>query len=90
MVAVSDTSPISNLALIGRLDLLRAQFEQVWIPDAVMAEFDRIPSPLAKASIEQALQAGWLQCRLVESSGLGRGNTAKRTGVDDNGSCTRD
>lgn len=27
MLVVSNTSPISNLALIGRLDLLRDQFE---------------------------------------------------------------
>jgi predicted nucleic acid-binding protein len=38
MVAVSDTSPISNLAFIGRLELLLSQFEEVCIPEAVRAE----------------------------------------------------
>jgi hypothetical protein len=32
MVAVSITSPISNLAITGRLDLLRSQFSQVLVP----------------------------------------------------------
>jgi len=37
----SDTSPVSNLALIDRLDLLRVQFELVWIPNAMKTELDR-------------------------------------------------
>src|ERR1039458_6446764 len=60
MVAVSDTSPISNLSMIGCLDLLRSQFSQVLIPEAVRTELERMPNPEAKASIEGALQNGWL------------------------------
>ena len=37
-LVVSDTSPLLNLALIGRLDLLRAQFEVVTIPEHVWSE----------------------------------------------------
>jgi len=58
MVAVSDTSPISNLAFIGRLDLLLSQFEEVCIPEAVRAELEGMPNLEARSSIEQALQAG--------------------------------
>jgi uncharacterized protein len=65
MVAVSDTSPISNLSIIGRLDLLRSQFSQVLIPEAVRTELERMPNPEAKALIENALQDGWLSCRAV-------------------------
>jgi predicted nucleic acid-binding protein len=43
MFAVSDTSPISNLAIIGRLDLARTRFEKIWIPASVEAELDRLP-----------------------------------------------
>lgn len=43
MPAVSNTSPISNLACIGRLDLLREQLGEVWIPFAVEAELRQIP-----------------------------------------------
>jgi hypothetical protein len=65
MVAVSDTSPISNLSMTGRLDLLRSQFSQVLIPEAVRTELERMPNPEAKASIENALRDGWLLCRAV-------------------------
>ena len=70
MVAVSDTSPISNLAFIGRLDLLLSQFEEVSIPEAVRAELEGMPNLEARFSIEQALQAGWLRCRSVGNQQL--------------------
>lgn len=38
MIVVSDTSPILNLARIGRLELLPALYQQVIIPQAVHAE----------------------------------------------------
>lgn len=38
MIVVSDTSPILNLARIGRLDLLRSLYGQVFIPNAVFEE----------------------------------------------------
>lgn len=41
MIVVSDTSPILNLALIGRLDLLVSLYRQVLIPPAVARELVR-------------------------------------------------
>jgi uncharacterized protein len=38
MPAVSNTSPILNLAIIRQLDLLRRQFGEVLIPLAVLVE----------------------------------------------------
>ena len=38
MIVVSDTSPILNLARIGRLELLASLYRQVLIPPAVHAE----------------------------------------------------
>jgi len=70
MLVVSNTSPVANLALIERLDLLRDQFERVWIPDAVREELDHLPSATAKASIERARQEGWLQLRSIENAQL--------------------
>ena len=70
MVAVSDTSPISNLALIERLSLLTSQFREVCIPEAVQAELARMPNPKAKSAIEQALHSGWLRCRAVSNKRL--------------------
>jgi predicted nucleic acid-binding protein len=34
-LVVSDTSPLLNLALIGRLDLVERQFETVMAPERV-------------------------------------------------------
>jgi uncharacterized protein len=68
MVGVSNTSPISNLAITGRLALLRSQFSQVLIPEAVRTELERMPNLEAKASIEDALRNGWLLCRAVANS----------------------
>ena len=38
MIVVSDTSPISNLIIIGRLDILRSVFSEVLLPPSVDAE----------------------------------------------------
>jgi uncharacterized protein len=35
LIVVSDTSPLMNLALIGRLDLLALLYHEVLIPPAV-------------------------------------------------------
>jgi predicted nucleic acid-binding protein len=61
MAAVSDTSAISNLALIGRLELLRNQFQTVWIPEAVAAELDRLTDTDARAAIQAAIQEAWIR-----------------------------
>jgi predicted nucleic acid-binding protein len=61
MLVVSNTSPISNLALIGRLDLLRCQMGEVWIPSAVRLEILDLPDTHARAAIQLAIQEGWLR-----------------------------
>jgi predicted nucleic acid-binding protein len=38
VIVVSDTSPITNLAAIGQLDLLRRLYQNVIIPAAVYSE----------------------------------------------------
>ncbi|HKZ70543.1 MAG TPA: DUF3368 domain-containing protein [Anaerolineales bacterium] len=61
MLVVSNTSPILNLAIVRRLDLLRLQFETVLIPPAVREEL-RLDSELPGVSEAQAaLQSGWLR-----------------------------
>jgi len=65
MVAVSNTSPISSLSIIGRLELLRSQFSEVLIPEAVRTELERMPIPSAKALIESAIRDRWLRRRDV-------------------------
>ena len=61
MLAPSDTSPISNLASIGHLNLLQSQFGAVWISAAVREELTAHPDQAARQAIEQALQEQWLR-----------------------------
>ena len=66
MLVVSDTSPVLNLATIGRLDLLYQQFGKVWLPQAVTDEL-RIEQDLpGSAAVRQAWQAGWLASEPVK------------------------
>jgi len=61
MPVVSNTSPILNLAIIGKLSLLQGQFEAIWIPSAVIDEL-RIQEKLPGFSeIRMALEEGWLR-----------------------------
>ncbi len=61
MPAASNTSPLSNLAILDRLDLLREQFGEVLIPPAVQAELKRHPDSTAKTRLEAALKQNWLR-----------------------------
>jgi len=70
MAAVSNTSPISNLAIIGRLDLLRSQFGALIIPSAVLTELDALQDEGARHAIKQALRVGWMQHRTLSDSRL--------------------
>ena len=60
MRVVSNTSPVSNLAIIGRLALLRAKFGTVIIPEAVASELSRLTHAAGAGAIRQALIDGWL------------------------------
>jgi predicted nucleic acid-binding protein len=55
MIVVSDTSPVTALITVGRVELLRELFTEVFIPQAVRAELLRTHSSLPD----------WLQCRQV-------------------------
>ena len=70
MPAVSNTSPISNLACIGRLDLLRVQFGEIWIPPAVEDELLQIPMATVRDTIDVARQDGWLTVRPATEASL--------------------
>ncbi len=59
MVIVSDTSPISNLFRIGRLELLQLVYGKVVVPEAVMREL----LELEKRGIDLSsiTQADWIE-----------------------------
>lgn len=60
MLVVSDTSPLSCLASIQRLDLLAEQFGRVHVPPAVKIEAMRHPNPLARVSLEEGFSKDWI------------------------------
>ena len=53
MTVVSNTSPVSNLAMIGRLSLFQSQFDHVLIPKTVDQEL----AQLADASASEGLSS---------------------------------
>ncbi len=61
MPVVSNTSPILNLAIIGRLDLLRMQFDVVLIPAQVRAELKLDTEFAGVAVMRRAMEDGWLR-----------------------------
>ncbi len=66
MPVVSNTSPVFNLAMIGRLSLLREQVGEIWIPAAVQEEL-RVEEDLpGSQAVREALQAGWLRIKKVK------------------------
>jgi predicted nucleic acid-binding protein len=57
MRVVSDTSPLSNLAIIGRLDLLRQRYGEVLIPPIVAQELAALSHAGGKVEIEMVILA---------------------------------
>lgn len=61
MRVVSNTSPICNLAVIGRLHLLRDRYAEVTIPAEVWLELLRLRHPEARTAIAKAHADGWIK-----------------------------
>lgn len=61
MIIVSDTSAISNLAIVGHLDLLRQLYSSVIIPTAVYQEL--LDSQAVEVLVIQTLD--WIETRSV-------------------------
>jgi hypothetical protein len=61
MVVVINTSPLSNLAIVGRLALLRDQFGSVLVPSAVQRELIQLRHPAGARLLDAAFSDGWLQ-----------------------------
>ena len=63
MPVVSNTSPLLNLAIIDQLNLLPQQFDQVYIPIAVVEELRLDTSLPGVRRIKQGMESGWLVLR---------------------------
>ena len=65
MTVVCNTSPISNLAVIGQLDLLRQVYGAIVIPDAVANEVARISPNYRQAAMVPTFS--WIEIIKVKS-----------------------
>jgi len=64
VIVVSDTSPITNLAAVGQLDLLRQIYGRVIIPEAVFQELTAVGGHHPGAV---AQQLDWIETRSVSN-----------------------
>lgn len=65
MTVVSNTSPLLNLSIIGRLDLVRSQFGKVLIPEAVRDELEMDSGRPGSAKLRTAVSEGWIRVQEV-------------------------
>ena len=76
MIAVSDTSPLNYLALIGEIELLPRIFTRVLIPPAVISELHHARTPPVVAAWAANLPS-WVDVvppgQAIEEAALGRG-----------------
>jgi predicted nucleic acid-binding protein len=72
MLVASNTSPICNLAIVGRLQLLRSQFSELWIPSAVRRELEALGRADAQQAIQQSFQEGWIHTKTLASDSVAR------------------
>jgi predicted nucleic acid-binding protein len=68
MRVVSDTSPICNLAVIERLELLKDRYKAIYIPRAVLNELSEIRHEEARERIQRAVAKSWIKVQDIESS----------------------
>jgi len=70
MPVVSNTSPVLNVAIIGRLSLLRERFGEIWIPAAVLEEL-RVEEDLpGSQAVREAMEAEWLRVEEAKDQAL--------------------
>ena len=60
MPTVSNTSPLLNLAIIGKLELVMRQFGRVLVPPAVEEEFRLEEGRQGSSALREAMEEGWL------------------------------
>jgi uncharacterized protein len=61
VIVVSDTSPLSGLAIVGKLSLLQALYGQIVIPEAVASELRR--GGQDDPRIAQVLTLSWIETK---------------------------
>lgn len=62
MITVSDTTPLSELSKIGRIDILEAVYSEIWIPQEV---YDEVTTGTHPAT-ELVQSLNWIKVRAIE------------------------
>ena len=65
MIVVSDTSPIANLIVIGRLDILRELYSQVVIPPKVLSEVQALKN--FGVDLAEFENADWIEVKAPQN-----------------------
>jgi predicted nucleic acid-binding protein len=63
MPVVSNTSPLFNLAAIGKLSLLRQAFDEILIPEAVLHELEPVREYPGVQAIHEAIAENWIAAK---------------------------
>lgn len=61
---ITNNTPLVALWVLGRLDLLRELFGEVWVPEAVWAEFLAAEPALRRTVLESS---PWIRCKPLEN-----------------------
>lgn len=64
MKIVSNTSPLSNLAVIGQISLLQQIYPKILIPPAVEAEL--IQFPMIQSMVMPLFEEGWIEVQVPQ------------------------
>lgn len=65
MLIVSNTSPLSNLAVISELSLVQTIYPTILIPPIVHAELMRLPE--IQPAIAASITSGWLEVKTLDN-----------------------
>ena len=68
MTIVSNTSPLSNLAIVHQLSLLQQIYPKVLIPPSVHTELLRLPE--LQSTLTPVLSTGWLRIQAPTNTQL--------------------
>ena len=66
MIVVSDTSALSNLAIVNHLWLLESIYQTVIIPEAVASEL----AAASNRTISDILQLDWIQTKSLKGTSI--------------------
>lgn len=79
--AISNTSPLTNLAVIGQLERVREQLSEVAVPPAVWREMLTLPHQPGRNALLAAKDAGWLTVMPLANNALAK--SLRLSGLDE-------